>query len=519
VLKQILLFLFSTLALFSSPCTLDITPSTTELFCDDEALNLLIEYDQGANAKGKLIEITTATLSTEDIANRADYHTTSVGVSISHSTSPGQSKNNGAKPTIGLPQNVNKHATTHTAINENTTITITDKAHQTQDTSTISTDTEHASYTMTHINTEVRDIRSDISKDVAKDGFKAVGDYVMKQAAKGDKAWEDGGIKKVLAHAAVGAAVAGIGNGDAIGGALGAGAREAASGLSAGQSDATQQTASALIGAIAGGGTGASVALDGEKYNRQLHQREIEWIKKHIGDFSAITGLSPENARRLLTAAGMTLVDAKAALFNAANVQALLDQGFTKEQIAYAQKYLTSNTNGETFHNEFADRDEKLFTVQNPVEYLSGYDPNKHAAGQMAGLLIDEAAAAAAVKVVAKTGKVLYRIGSKYYTKLKNGKYLNVSSAGAKKAQETLIKIKENKGSPLEGYKGGRQFKNRENKLPQTDREGNPIIYKEYDVNPKPPKGTNRDSERIVRGSDGKDYYTSDHYETFTEIK
>jgi hypothetical protein len=199
----------------------------------------------------------------------------------------------------------------------------------------------------------------------------------------------------------------------------------------------TQRFVSTLVGITAGGIAGGSegarigsdVALSAEIHNRQLHQREIEWIQKHIGDFSAITGLSPENARRLLTVAGMTLVDAKAALFNAANVQALLDQGFTKEQIAYAQKYLTSNTNGETFHNEFADRDEKLFTVQNPVEYLSGYDPNKPAAGQMAGLLIDEAAASAAVKVIAKTGKVLYKIGGKYYTKLKNGKYLNVSSS------------------------------------------------------------------------------------------
>jgi len=38
-------------------------------------------------------------------------------------------------------------------------------------------------------------------------------------------------------------------------------------------------------------------------------------------------------------------------------------------------------------------------------------------------------------------------------------------------------------------------------------------------VNPTPPKGTRRDAERIVIGSDGKKYYTNDHYKTFTEIK
>jgi len=68
VLKQILLFLFSTLALLSSPCTLDITPGTAELLCEDEALNLLIEYDQGANAKGKLTKITDGSGVIEDVS-------------------------------------------------------------------------------------------------------------------------------------------------------------------------------------------------------------------------------------------------------------------------------------------------------------------------------------------------------------------------------------------------------------------------------------------------------------------
>jgi guanyl-specific ribonuclease Sa len=37
-------------------------------------------------------------------------------------------------------------------------------------------------------------------------------------------------------------------------------------------------------------------------------------------------------------------------------------------------------------------------------------------------------------------------------------------------------------------------------------------------VNPKPSSG-NRDKERIVTSSDGKKYYTNDHYKTFKEIK
>lgn len=38
-----------------------------------------------------------------------------------------------------------------------------------------------------------------------------------------------------------------------------------------------------------------------------------------------------------------------------------------------------------------------------------------------------------------------------------------------------------------------------------------------FDINSKIP-GKPRDKERFVRGSDGRTYYTDDHYETFTEI-
>ncbi|MCV4714119.1 hypothetical protein OFC05_29060, partial [Escherichia coli] len=58
--------------------------------------------------------------------------------------------------------------------------------------------------------------------------------------------------------------------------------------------------------------------------------------------------------------------------------------------------------------------------------------------------------------------------------------------------------------------------------LPKTDSAGNPIKYKEYDVNPYQ-KGVNRGAERLVRGtSDGKTYhtyYSNDHYRTFVKIE
>jgi len=74
-----------------------------------------------------------------------------------------------------------------------------------------------------------------------------------------------------------------------------------------------------------------------------------------------------------------------------------------------------------------------------------------------------------------------------------------------------LDEIKKRNGSPMKGYKGGREFYNKQNKLPEG------IRYKEYDVNPKI-SGQSRGTERLVIGDDGSAWYTNDHYETFTKI-
>lgn len=83
--------------------------------------------------------------------------------------------------------------------------------------------------------------------------------------------------------------------------------------------------------------------------------------------------------------------------------------------------------------------------------------------------------------------------------------------------------VKKNNGKQIPGTKkGGVKFDNdgRGNGqvLPQKDANGKPITYKEYDINPAPSAGQTRGKERMVIGSDGKAYYTNDHYKTFTEI-
>jgi ribonuclease T1 len=79
------------------------------------------------------------------------------------------------------------------------------------------------------------------------------------------------------------------------------------------------------------------------------------------------------------------------------------------------------------------------------------------------------------------------------------------------KAFELLTQLEARAGVPLPGYVGGRDFHNRERRLPRGR-------YREYDVNPKI-RGRGRDAERLViEQHTGKAYYSGDHYRTFVPL-
>lgn len=87
-------------------------------------------------------------------------------------------------------------------------------------------------------------------------------------------------------------------------------------------------------------------------------------------------------------------------------------------------------------------------------------------------------------------------------------------------APEKAVKVLErvmSKGSPLPGYKGGSVFRNSARRLPDADQAGNPITYREWDINPHI-RGVDRGPERMVTGSDGSAYYTADHYNSFLQF-
>jgi RHS repeat-associated protein len=76
-------------------------------------------------------------------------------------------------------------------------------------------------------------------------------------------------------------------------------------------------------------------------------------------------------------------------------------------------------------------------------------------------------------------------------------------------------------GSAPPGKVGGRVFANDGRGggrvLPRVGNDGSAITYREFDVHPRIP-GVNRGAERVVVGSDGRSWYTSNHYQSFLQM-
>lgn len=88
-------------------------------------------------------------------------------------------------------------------------------------------------------------------------------------------------------------------------------------------------------------------------------------------------------------------------------------------------------------------------------------------------------------------------------------------------AEQAANYAQANNGAAQPGYVGDRPFANdgrgSGQVLPQMTPDGQPITYREYDVNPYTP-GVNRGAQRVVIGSDGSRWYTDNHYQTFTKF-
>nr|WP_262248497.1 hemagglutinin repeat-containing protein [Stenotrophomonas maltophilia] len=131
--------------------------------------------------------------------------------------------------------------------------------------------------------------------------FKGVGDlggYLSQKAEteEGKAFWADGGNGRALLHGMAGAAMAALGGADALNGAVSAAGAEKAKKaisdyLTANQSEISpeqfrslMEVSSAMVGGLAGGSTGANIALTGDRFNRQLHPEQLARIKDMAAD-------------------------------------------------------------------------------------------------------------------------------------------------------------------------------------------------------------------------------------------
>lgn len=230
----------------------------------------------------------TGTLTFSNIENKASYSSESISVGGGVGTSGNKmGMGTGISGGIGVPQNGSESSTTHAGIAEGAIVTRNDDTNLTGLDRKPTLDDQALKQIFDAQKVQENQQVGALAGQV---GMTAVGDiasYMARNAttAQEQQSWSDGGSNKVILHGLVGAATAALGGGNAAGGALGAAGSEAASramqqylvdnGYTPGTPafNAMMQLGSAAVGGV-GGGAGASTALDGEQYNRQLHPDE-----------------------------------------------------------------------------------------------------------------------------------------------------------------------------------------------------------------------------------------------------
>ncbi|ALR35853.1 hypothetical protein LV28_25050 [Pandoraea pnomenusa] len=238
------------------------------------------------------------------------------------------------------------------------TITLTNGANQTQDLASLNRDTSNLNETVNRtpdlqnlLNDQsrlmaaataageavARDIGTyaDKKREAALKMADATTDPELKaQYQKEADDWKEGGDYRAAMHAAGGAIIAGLGGGNALGGALGAGLTSKLGGTlnelseniqkarPTGNTDIDQALAQIVatgvgtaVGAAVGGGSGAFAGYNVDRFNRQLHPDERTWAKDNAKSFAEFyertTGkaISQGQAENMLLANGYRLVD------------------------------------------------------------------------------------------------------------------------------------------------------------------------------------------------------------------
>ena len=145
-----------------------------------------------------------------------------------------------------------------------------------------------------------------------------------------------------------------------------------------------------------------------------------------------------------------------------------------------------------------------------------------------ASIMLSAAVGATGVGLVSKFSKLSeLKHGVNTIRKTANDSTKTTTATNEIKEFDKFSKVKDyikEHGKAPDGYKGGRTFKNMGGKdcqkLPQVDKNGNNITYREWDVDPMPTEaGQTKNADRLITGSDGSVWKTTDHYKTFEQIE
>ncbi|WP_368042088.1 hemagglutinin repeat-containing protein [Burkholderia metallica] len=292
--------------------------------------------------------LTTGTLTTHDIENHSTYNADSSGLSAGagigntgKSIGPGSvSGSGGITPMISQSDSGDEHATTRSGVSAGT-INITNPAGQTQDLANLNRDTSNLNGTVSKTPDiqNLLDKQSDLMNagqaagQVVAQGIGAYSDMKQKEAqSEADAAklagdmkaqaayqaeadsWAEGGTNRVLMHTAGGAFLAGMGGGNALAGAAGAGLSSAMAGKLNSLADALGDKSGSLLagnvlsnvlagagGAVIGGTSGAFTASNADLYNRSYCNtngtcsKGAEFLDR-LGDAIASTASDPLGA-------------------------------------------------------------------------------------------------------------------------------------------------------------------------------------------------------------------------------
>ena len=230
--------------------------------------------------------LSTGTLTFEDIQNKADYKAGSIGINIDTSAGA-EKKDAGVTPNIGVGAKDNAESVTKATVSEGE-IEIRDKGKQKQDLKDLNRDTKNSLNKLGEIfdKTKVEE-RQELAGLFGEIAYKAVGDLAIKNG------WQEGSAEKNALHALVGGIMSELTNSGFLAGASGAMINEMIQDKLSDMfkdNPAMHQWASALIGGVvaqvvaADAQMGAATASSGTKNNYLTHEQQ----KKYEEELAAI---------------------------------------------------------------------------------------------------------------------------------------------------------------------------------------------------------------------------------------